>query len=455
MDAERVAPGLRAGWAALRRDLPFLPPASRLQGESQVCELEAVEFVRVVAADEEVQQPEAPGVPEAPVAELSGWSPREEDQQRMWPLVGRVVEGDRTTHTCPDCDGAKQVTCGHCRGRGRVSCRWCGGSGDESCSSCGGSGGNTVTRTTVNSDGSHSTTTERESCSSCGGSGRRSCSHCMGFGQERCSDCGGSGEVTCGTCSPQGTVDRFIRRTFRAVSLRTHLLPVALPGLSGPVTLSEGYVSIGERTAPHPSDAERDRPLLEERGIERPAARLFFIRPASVTVHLLRDPETGAIAASFIEGEPQPLLTLHRTQREPGWSPEQVRRRALAALLLYTLGPVAGLLFYQLAGGPRAGWIGLAPIALLFGLWWVAYRVGRSPVQTFRLALLDLRCTRHSAPACLRCPSCKADLCHECLLPSARCPQCGSVVSPAITHLAEDGRWVEASGDGPHQHHSV
>lgn len=84
-------------------------------------------------------------------------------------------------------------------------------------------------------------------------------------------------------------------------------------------------------------------------------------------------------------------------------------------------------------------WSPLALLAL------VALLLCRNPLRAFRMTLVDVRCARHSQIAPMRCPSCRQDVCHECLIPSARCPHCGQVISPAVTHLVEDGRWVETT----------
>jgi hypothetical protein len=52
--------------------------------------LEAIEFVRVAPIDEEVMVPAAPDVSADDVRAYPGWSAADEDQQRMWALVGTM-----------------------------------------------------------------------------------------------------------------------------------------------------------------------------------------------------------------------------------------------------------------------------------------------------------------------------------------------------------------------------
>lgn len=449
MADQETPASLRRGWTSLRRDLLFLPRLEGLTVTAEKVALEAVEFVRIAPSDQVVVTAEAPHVTTDDVRDYPDWSDAEEDQQAMWALAGRQIEGSRTTETCPDCGGGKRLTCDHCGGAGRVTCTSCSGSGQTSCSSCGGSGGRHVSRTETDAQGNSTTTMEWESCSSCGGSGQDRCSWCWGSGSVTCSTCSGSGEVTCTTCSPRGTVDRYIRRTFVASTVATRLLPVSLPGYPHPVGLSKGHVTVQARCTVTPYDAVADRSLLAERQVEHPPARLFFIRPAVVELHSVTDPRTGALAATFIDGEPEPILTLHNTVQDPQWSPDQERSRAMLAFLLYAASIL--VLGGAIAAGPLfpavpPAWLiggGAGAALLAAGGGWLLYR---GPVRAFRTAFLDLRCARHGARAPLRCPHCAQDLCAECAAPVARCPQCGGIIARAATHVVEDGRWVEASG---------
>lgn len=435
MAEHQAAPGLRKRWSALRDDLVFLPKLDRMTVETQECELDVVEFVRVAPRDEEVMVPVAPDVPTADVRAYSDWSDKEEDQQKMWALTGTAIAGNRVTRACPHCGGSRRVTCDRCGGDGRVICGWCSGSGHRHCTSCGGSGRHTHTHTTTNPDGSTSTSTEWEICGSCGGSGRTMCMSCLGSGRVTCGSCGGSGEVTCDTCSPQGTVDVYIRRSFVEATVQTHILPVSLPEYPGPVTLPEGCVEIQPRDAATPFDSEADRAELNRRGIQQADSRIFFVRKASVTVHTVRDTRTGELSATFIDGEPEPILTVHCTTADPDWTPDRERYKALGASILYAVGPLT-LGGFILNGQALIG-IGAAAAALTG-----AFLLNRHPGRAFRMAFADVRCPRHYRTVTIRCPGCGKDLCHECLLPSVRCPLCGEVVSRAVTHLIEDGRWV-------------
>lgn len=432
-----AVPGLRERWSALRGELVFLPRLDQMTVERHDCGLEAVEFVRVAPSDQEVMLPEASHVSSADVRDFPGWSEVEEDQLQMWSLVGTVIEGNRVTRPCPDCRGSKQLTCSHCGGAGWVTCSWCHGSGAQFCTSCGGSGWRSVTRTTTDADGTTSTRTESETCTSCGGRGRTMCLPCMGTGQDSCSHCGGTGEVTCDTCSPRGTVDLFLRRNFAALSVKTHILPARLPGYPAPVQLSPAYVQIAPPEQAVPCDAVAEQGKLAARGLTGAEARLFFIRRASASVHLVSDPQTGQLVASFIEGKKEPIFTIHRSVLDPRWTPDRERQRSLVAFALYATGPfvlLGGLAVQQ----PLIG-AGVAAASLV-----AAFLLRRNPLQAFRMAFLDVRCSRHAQTAPMRCPACHEDLCHECILPSVRCPDCGVVVSKAVTHLIADGQWMEA-----------
>lgn len=402
-------------------------------------DLDAVEFVRVEPADEELIAPAAPNVPVDDVRAYAGWSAAEEDQLQMWALVGTSIEGNRMTRRCPDCKGDKRVTCGKCQGGGKVACTWCSGSGYQGCSNCGGSGGRMVTRTSTNADGTNATVTESESCMSCGGSGRSRCMPCLGSGRETCHTCGGAGDVTCETCSPEGTVDYFMRRSFVESGVGTYIQRVTLPGYPEPIPLSEGHVQLQPREASTPYDVAADRAELEQRGITTPDARLFFVRKAVVTMSRIADPGTGDLLATYIDGEPDPVLTIHRTAQDPDWSSDRQRGKAWAAFMLYTLAPLVLLLFVVL----HLSLIGVGAALLIVV---AATVLCKNPVQAFRMTFLDVRCTRHSRSATMRCAGCRQDLCHECLQPSPRCPQCRQVASTAITHLIEDGQWVPANG---------
>ncbi len=436
MAEQETGPGLEECWSALRNDLVFLPPLGKMTVQKQACRHEAVEFVRVAPVDQQVMLPQAPHVPETPVEAYSAWSDDERDQQRMWALVGTMVEGNRMTRTCPDCDGAKEVTCGTCHGRRRVDCTWCHGSGSRPCGSCGGAGHRTVTRTVTQSDGSTRTEHDHQTCMSCGGSGRNRCHSCMGTGEVTCGTCDGRGVVTCETCSPAGTVDVFIRRSFLESTVSTHILPVELPGYPEPVKLSPGHVHIEPRTANTPGDAEVDRAQLTERGIAEPNSRIFFVRPAVTTIEIVNDGTFGELAATFIDGKPEPILTMHRSTVDPKWTPDRERYKALAATVLWGLTAVvpAVMLF--------SGW---GPVALLgaVALGLAAYLVYRNPIRAARLAFLDVTCPTHKRTTTVRCQGCGKDLCHECLMPSVRCPHCGQAASGAVTHLMEDGKWVK------------
>lgn len=432
-----VVPGLRKRWSTLRGDLLFLPKLEQMQVTTEGHSLEVVEFLRVEPQDEEVVVPEAPDVPTESVLAFPDWSDAAEDQQRMWRLVGTVITGDRETHTCPDCHATKRLTCSTCGGDGRVACSWCFGSGQQSCSSCGGSGSTTVTRTETDSDGHTIHHTESHSCSSCGGGGRTRCWHCSGWGHVTCHTCGGGGEVVCDYCSPAGTVDRFIRRSFVAVNIRTDLMPIRLPGYPQPIRLTPEYVEIGARLAETPYDAVQDSGLLGSRGIKEPAARIFFLRQGLVHLHTVCAPDSGATCATYIDGKANPILTLHRAVQDRRWSPDVERRKGLLAFVLYSSVVLAGSLGIAL----EAPWVGAGVAALLLV---AALVTMRNPLRALRLTFRDTRCFRHNASAVLRCSGCGNDLCHECVLPSVRCPNCGESLSDAVTHLIEEGKWVEA-----------
>lgn len=447
MSEQEIHPGLRKRWSELRDDLVFLPKLETLSVAQVTCDLEAVEFVQVAPADEELMLPEAPHVSADDVKEYAGWSNAVEDQQRMWALAGTAIEGNKVTRDCPDCHRTKEVKCIRCHGWGQENCIWCHGSGHRSCSSCGGSGGQSVTKTATNADGTTSTTTERESCTSCSGSGRDRCLPCLGSGRQTCSTCRGRGKVECETCSPVGTVDTFIRRSFVASTVRTHILPVCLPGCTEPVSLSEGYVQIHPRDAATPFDAVADAAVLAERSVTSPAARIFFVRQASVTVHTASDERTGELLAGFVDGQPEePLLMVRQTSMDPHWTPDRERSKAMWAFFLYGLAPLlllaaGAVLLTQTGLGMLAAVLGgLGAAALIAG-----FLLYSNPLRAFRLAVLDVRCARHSRTATVRCGGCKQELCHECLLPSARCPLCGHVPSEAVTHLIEDGQLVAVS----------
>ncbi|MGE5674846.1 MAG: hypothetical protein ACM3XM_13400 [Mycobacterium leprae] len=443
MAQSTIPAGLRERWSHLDRDLLFLPKLDRMRVEQEEYSLEVIEFVRVSPVDEEVTVPSAPEVPETDVRELAPWSDAEADQLQMWELVNSVVEGNRVTRTCPECGGSKVLTCSRCHGHGHVECGFCFGSGSRSCSHCGGSGRVMHNHTRTNPDGTTSVETEWHTCHHCGGSGRERCGSCGGSGRVRCHHCGGSGLVQCEYCSPAGTVDTYIRRVFRETTVKERLLPISLPDYPEPIVLEHGYVSLNPRELLVPYDSVADQARLTERGIDAPDARLFFVRSATVTLHSVRDAVTGELAATFIAGEPEPIFTLHATVLDSQWSPDQEQRRALWASILYVLAPVVLLL----------GWFGVRQPGIAF---WVAVLLAgvalilkRNPVQAFRLAFLDVRCAAHARTATTRCPTCGKDLCYECLIPSIRCPACGSVVSKAVTHLIEDGRWVEAHSADP------
>jgi hypothetical protein len=446
--SEQEAPGpLRKRWSALRNTVLFVPELDQLTVTPSECHHEAVEFVRVAPEDEEVMVPEAPHVSSIDVASYSAWSADEDDQLRMWNLAGSAIAGNKVTRTCPECEGTRRLTCSRCHGRGWVDCTWCHGSGHRSCSSCGGAGGRHVSSTSTNADGSTTTTSNWERCGSCGGDGRQRCMSCMGTGRDRCSRCGGMGEVTCETCCEAGTVDYYIRRTFVARTVETVVLPVQLPGFPEPVVLSPAHVHLHERERPVPFDSVADRVRLEERRVAVPGARLFFERQATTRAHAVRDPHTAQTAATFIDGEPEPILTLHRTVADPSWTPDRERRKSLWAFYLYLMAPLVtvGVI---VAGQPWIG-AGLGVASLAGALW-----LNRNPVQAFRRAFVSLQCKRHSQAAPMRCPECRADLCQDCLTPSVRCPECGHTVTEAVTHLLEDGRWVDATvprrASGPH-----
>jgi|GEM_PF-6485218 len=436
MAEQEVVSGLRKRWSALRSDIVFLPRLDQMHVATQDCGLEVVEFVRVAPSDEEIMVPQAAHVTSADVREYDAWSDAEADQQRMWALVGTAIEGNKITRTCPDCHGSREVTCDDCNGHGRVNCSWCHGSGNQSCSSCGGSGHRSVSRTQTNSDGTTSTVWEQENCLWCHGSGRQRCNHCQGSGQVTCSRCSGSGEVECETCCPAGTVDIFTRRSFVERTAATHILPVRLPDYPEPIRLPATYVELHPREQSMPLDSVADRAQLEQRSLGKPDSRIFFVRQATVTLHAVRDPQTGYPAVSYIEGEPEPILTLHRATPDWNWTPDRERRKALGASILYALAPIAlgGLGTAGLAG------YGLAAAVVMVG---AALWLYRHPLRAFRLAFFDVRCPRHERTVTMRCPACEKDLCHECLMPLARCPHCGTVASQAITHLVEDGKWVE------------
>jgi len=94
------------------------------------------------------------------------------------------IEGTQKVSTCPNCNGAGEIS--------RV-CWSCGGSGSRVCSSCAGSG-SIVREEYV---GSGRTVVRREVCTYCGGRGKEVCSSCSGTGRviETCSRCDGYGSV--------------------------------------------------------------------------------------------------------------------------------------------------------------------------------------------------------------------------------------------------------------------
>ena len=94
------------------------------------------------------------------------------------------IEGTQRVSTCPNCEGAGEIS---------RACWSCGGSGSIVCPSCAGSG--SIVRDEY--VGSGRTVVKREVCSHCGGRGREVCFSCHGTGRVivTCSRCDGYGSV--------------------------------------------------------------------------------------------------------------------------------------------------------------------------------------------------------------------------------------------------------------------